>query len=69
MTSYRGPMMGIVGERSDAFFTDGARMAQTKWPGFTVEVIEGADHLLMLEQPDRFNRLLLAFLDRAEAAR
>jgi pimeloyl-ACP methyl ester carboxylesterase len=51
----------IVGARSDPFFQEGARHAQKAWPGVRVESIQETDHLLMLEAPDRFNRLITGF--------
>jgi pimeloyl-ACP methyl ester carboxylesterase len=32
-------------------------------PGSRLEVFEGAAHMLNLEQPERFNRVLREFLD------
>lgn len=36
------------------------------WPGASVHVIPGAGHALYLEQPDKFNALLLAFLSKPQ---
>jgi pimeloyl-ACP methyl ester carboxylesterase len=35
------------------------------WPGATVDVITGAGHALYLEQPDRFNTILIDFLRKS----
>jgi pimeloyl-ACP methyl ester carboxylesterase len=56
------PVLLVAGEKTDPYFTEGARKAAQAWPRARHEVIPDADHLLALESPDRFNRLLLEFL-------
>jgi 3-oxoadipate enol-lactonase len=59
----------IVGVRSDPFFQEGARYAQKAWPGVRVESIDETDHLLMLEEPEEFNRLITLFFAEIDLRR
>lgn len=56
------PILLIVAEKSDVFFKDGAREADRLWPNTRFHQMPGVDHLLMLEDPEAFNRLVLDFL-------
>lgn len=67
MAEMSRPVLLIVGERTDVFFIDGARAAHRLWPDTRYHMITEADHLLMLEKPDEFNRLVLDFLAEVES--
>lgn len=66
MSSLAKPVLIVVGAESDAFFLRGAEAAAADWPGVRHVVMRGVDHLLPLEAPDEFNKLLLEFLSQAE---
>lgn len=61
------PMLLLVGELTDVFFIAGANEAHRLWPNTRLHTIPGTDHLLMLEDPATFNRLVLDFLDEVDA--
>ncbi|MBL8270504.1 alpha/beta fold hydrolase [Steroidobacter sp.] len=67
MTSMAQPMLVIVGELTDVFFIDGAKEALRLWPNVTHQVMPGTDHLLMLEDPATFNKLVLDFIATTES--
>jgi 2-succinyl-6-hydroxy-2,4-cyclohexadiene-1-carboxylate synthase len=56
------PTLVIVGDRDEPFLTPSRYMVE-KIPGARLEVIADAGHAANLDQPERFNRALLAFLD------
>jgi len=58
----RVPTLVIVGEQDEPFRGPSDYMA-AKIPGARLEVIPGAGHAANLDQPEAFNRVLLAFLD------
>lgn len=62
MSKIHQPMLLIVAELSDVFFKDGAREAHRLWPNSRFQMMSGVDHLLMLEAPEEFNRLVLEFV-------
>jgi pimeloyl-ACP methyl ester carboxylesterase len=67
MSQMHQPMLLLVGELTDVFFKEGAREAHRLWPNTRYHMIPGTDHLLMLEDPETFNRLVLGFLDEVDA--
>lgn len=67
MTQMHQPMLLLVGELTDVFFIEGAKEAHRLWPNTRHQVIPGTDHMLMLEDPDTFNRVVLGFLDEVDA--
>lgn len=67
MTSMSQPMLVLVGELTDVFFIDGAKEALRLWPNVKHQVIPGTDHLLMLEDPATFNKLVLDFIAVTES--
>lgn len=67
MTAIQVPILLIVGEMTDVFFIEGAKKAHQAWPRTRMEMIPGTDHLLMLEAPEEFNRLVLDFLTEVDA--
>jgi pimeloyl-ACP methyl ester carboxylesterase len=58
----RVPTLIIVGDQDTPFIAPCEYMAK-KIPGARLEVIAGAGHASNLDQPEAFNRVLLAFLD------
>ena len=64
VASFGGPLLVCVGDRDDVVPVDEAReLAETALNG-SLEVFAGAGHLLSLEQPARFDAVLLEFLVR-----
>jgi pimeloyl-ACP methyl ester carboxylesterase len=62
MAGMHQPVLLLVGELTDVFFIEGAAEAHRLWPNTRYHMIAGTDHLLMLEEPEHFNRLVLDFL-------
>ncbi len=58
----RVPTLVVVGEQDEPFRGPSDYMA-AKVPGARLEVIPGAGHAANLDNPEAFNRVLLAFLD------
>jgi pimeloyl-ACP methyl ester carboxylesterase len=67
MSQMPQPMLLLVGELTDVFFIEGAKEAHRLWPNTRHHVIPGTDNLLMLEDPDTFNRLVLGFVAEVDA--
>jgi microsomal epoxide hydrolase len=57
--AFRKPLMYVVTEQ----FAAQARNLLRHRPGTRVEIFEAAGHALFVDDPDRFNRVLLAFAD------
>ena len=66
MAKIHQPMLLIVAELGDVFFIDGATEAHRLWPNSRYHLFPGVDHLLMLEEPEEFNRLVMDFIADAE---
>lgn len=66
MTKLYQPMFVIVGELTDVFFIEGAKEAARLWPNVRQHTLPGTDHLLMLEDPGTFNKLVLDFIAGVE---
>lgn len=56
------PLLVIIGELDEAYTNAASRNLAEAVPGARFEVFEGAAHMLNLEQPERFTRLVLDFL-------
>ena len=56
------PLLVVIGELDEAYTNAACRYLAETVPGARLEVFEGAAHMLNLEQPDRFTRLVLDFL-------
>ncbi len=67
MSRMSQPVLLIVGELTDPWFIEGAKAAHRLWPDTRHHVIPQTDHLLMLEDPEAFNELVLAFLAEVES--
>lgn len=66
MTTMHQPILLLVGELTDVFFIEGATTAHRLWPNTRLHEIPGTDHLLMLEEPGAFNRIVLKFLEEVD---
>jgi 3-oxoadipate enol-lactonase len=63
--TFSGRFVIAVGERDELLPVDEAREIAALAPDGRVEVFPGAGHLPSIEQPEEFNGVLLAFLERA----
>lgn len=63
----RSPALVIVGAQDEATPPAAAEAIVRHWPGASLRVIPDASHLSNLEQPERFNEAVLAFLTAASA--
>ena len=62
--SFGGPLLVCVGDGDELVSVDQARaLADTALRG-SLEIFEGAGHFLTIEQPERFNAVLLEFLEQ-----
>lgn len=68
---YRGPVLVVWGEDDIVLPISHARAAAELFPRAVLERIGDAGHLVMVEQPEAFHRVLLPYLlaQRAEAVR
>ena len=57
------PTLVVVGDRDKYDFRAIAAKIAAEAPNARLETVEGAGHLVALEQPEAFNRLLLEFLE------
>ncbi len=64
----RCPVLVLVGEHDHGTPPHMAREIHANLPGSEFVVIPSASHLSNIEQPELFNRALLDFLERADAA-
>jgi pimeloyl-ACP methyl ester carboxylesterase len=63
------PTLVIVGDLDEGATVESCRRLATDIPDARLEVFEGAAHMVNLEQPERFTRLVLAFLAEAQDPR
>jgi pimeloyl-ACP methyl ester carboxylesterase len=56
------PLLVVIGSLDEAYTNATCRLLAETVPGARLEVFEGAAHMLNLEQPERFTRLVLDFL-------
>ena len=59
----RSPVLVMVGTLDDPGTVESMRHLASSVPAARLEVFDGAAHMLNLEQPDRFTRVLRTFLD------
>jgi pimeloyl-ACP methyl ester carboxylesterase len=57
------PVLGLYADHSGA---GNREYMKTHFPNMDYEEIAGTGHFLMLEKPEEFNRLLIAFLDKQQ---
>jgi 3-oxoadipate enol-lactonase len=63
----RAPLLVMLGTLDDPGTNASMRHLAQTVPGARLEVFDGSAHMLNMEQPDRFNALLLEFFGRAGA--
>lgn len=61
--AFGGPLLVCVGDQDEIVSVDEARAIADAALLGSLEVFEGAGHFLTIEQPDRFNAVLLEFLN------
>ena len=64
----RAPLLVMLGTLDDPGTSESMRHLADAVPGARLEIFEGSAHMLNLEQPERFNALLLEFLGEAAAS-
>ena len=64
----RAPLLVMLGTLDDPGTSESMRHLADAVPGARLEVFGGSAHMLNLEQPDRFNALLLDFFGKAAAS-
>jgi len=64
----RAPLLVMIGTLDEPETQDACRHLAEAMPGARLEVFDGAAHMLNLEQPERFNRLLREFFGAAASA-
>lgn len=62
---FEGPLVVVVGDQDEILPVDEARQIAESAPNGRLEVVEGAGHLVSVEAPERFNRILLELLQPA----
>ncbi len=63
LADLRAPLLVLYGTFDEPGTSDAMRHLAKSVRGARLEVFEGSAHMLNLEQPERFNRVLRAFLD------
>jgi len=62
--SFGGPLLVCVGDQDDIISVDESRELASSALRGTLELFPGAGHFLSVDQPDRFNAVLLEFLSQ-----
>ena len=62
--AFGGPLLVCVGERDEILSVDEARELADRALDGKLEVFPGAGHFVAVDQPDRFNELLLEFVSQ-----
>jgi pimeloyl-ACP methyl ester carboxylesterase len=63
-SSFGGPLLVCVGDGDEIFSVAEARELASGALRGSLQIFEGAGHLLSIEQPERFNAVLLEFLEQ-----
>jgi 3-oxoadipate enol-lactonase len=63
-SSFGGPLLVVVGDADEVVPVDVARATAENALRASLEVVAEAGHLVTLEQPERFNEILLEFLSQ-----
>jgi pimeloyl-ACP methyl ester carboxylesterase len=63
--SFEGPLVLVVGDQDDVLPVGEARQIVDSAPDGTLEIVEGAGHLVSVDVPERFNQILLELVRRA----
>ena len=64
VASFGGPLLVCVGDGDEIVSVDEARVLAASAIRGSLEIFEGAGHLLTIEQPERFDAVLLEFLEQ-----
>ena len=64
VASFGGPLLVCVGDRDEIFSVDEARELAEKALDGKLEVFAGAGHFVAVDQPERFNEVLLEFVSQ-----
>lgn len=64
VASFGGPLLVCVGDRDEIVSVDEARELAEKALDGTLEVFPGAGHFVAVDQPERFNEVLLEFVSQ-----
>jgi pimeloyl-ACP methyl ester carboxylesterase len=67
VNSFAGPLVLVVGDQDDILPVDEARQIAESAPNGRLEVVEGAGHVVSIDAPDRFNKDLARWLERARS--
>ncbi|HEU5065524.1 MAG TPA: alpha/beta hydrolase [Gaiellaceae bacterium] len=67
VSSFQGPLVVVVGDQDDILPVDEARQIAEAAANGRLEVVEGAGHLVNVDAPDRFNEILLSWLERTRS--
>jgi 3-oxoadipate enol-lactonase len=67
VSSFGGPILVCVGSEDEIVSVEDARALAASALRGSLEVFDGAGHLLTMEQPDRFNAVLSEFLSQWRA--
>ena len=62
--SFGGPLLVCIGDQDDIVSVDESRELAAGALHATLEVFPGAGHFISVEQPERFNAVLLEFLSQ-----
>jgi len=62
LSNIRGPVLFVVGDRDAASIRSGARASADRIDGAAWEEIANAGHLVQMDQPEAFNRVVVRFL-------
>jgi pimeloyl-ACP methyl ester carboxylesterase len=62
--SFGGPLLVCVGDKDDIVSVDESRDLAASALRGTLELFPGAGHFPSIDQPDRFNAVLLEFLSQ-----
>lgn len=68
LSELRVPLLVIIGSVDEASTQASCRFLAESVPDARLEVFEGAAHMVNMEQPERFNRLLRDFLEQSSQA-
>ena len=62
VTGFEGPLVMVVGDQDEILPVEEARQIADSAPNGRLEIVEGAGHVVSVDEPERFNRILLALL-------
>lgn len=65
VASFPGPLTVVVGDQDEILPVDEARQIAESAPDGRLEIVAGAGHVVSVDAPDRFNRILLELLSSA----